>query len=146
MTQLQEPLVDPSLTPPRPLLDLPITRAAVERLVESILARPGADSDFLLITADAVQEVILQAPNGLDTQRLALLRDRLLLRASLQARSVPGKAEAVALLCVCPATAASLRMWRASMHHSCSAWGWMPLLDAMIAAAEEMEQQPRPVA
>lgn len=145
MTQPQDPFFGPAAmraAPAGPLLDTPITASAVERLVTSILARPGADSDFLLLTADAVQEVMLEAPSDADTRRLAQLRDQLRLRATIQARSKPGQAEAAALLRVCPATGTSLRMLRSAMQFSCSAWGWQPLLDAMIAAADEIEAQP----
>lgn len=146
MREPQAPFFDPvgaAVAGTRPLLAHPIERSAVERLVENILARASADADFLLITADAVQEIIREAPSDSDMDHLRSLVRRLRLRAQIEARMVPGKAEAAALLAVCPATAASLRMWRASMGHSCAAWGWMPLLDAMIAAADELDQQPR---
>lgn len=136
MMQPQEPI----LGMPAPALDLPITTTAVERLVENILLQPGLTSDYVLTIADAVQEVILEAPSTSDTRRLRDLRDQLRGMAPHLARVVPGKAEAEALLRVCPATAASLRMWRASMPTARSAWGWVPLLAAMIAAAEEMER------
>lgn len=135
-----EPFFDRSfLSPGIPFLTPPITKTAVERLAENILSRPSATSDELLQTADAVREIILEAPSNTDCRWLRFLVGRLQLRAEIEARLPRGKAEAAALLRVCPATASALRMWRASMPVSCSAWGWDAILGALIAAAEAME-------
>jgi len=117
----------------------PITAPAVERLVHNTLARAGATSDDLLTLADALRELLLEAPSDSDTRRLRELERRLRWEAPRRAGLVPGKAEAEALLVVCPADLRSLRMWRAAMGGSCSAWGWTPILDALIAAAEGMQ-------
>jgi hypothetical protein len=48
-------------------------------------------------------------------------------------------AHARALLRACPVPAASLRMWHAAMPTARDRWGWAPLLDALITAAEANE-------
>ncbi len=53
---------------------------------------------------------------------------------------------AQALLRACPVPSSALRMWRAAMPTARERWGWAPLLDALIAAAEANERadHPRP--
>lgn len=138
----QEPFIVTPAAPqsaPHPSLAVPLTTTAIERLVRHAMKLPGLTSDTVLLMADALHEAILEAPSDSDTRRLRTLRDQLRHMAPILARAPLGKAEAAALLRVCPATASALRMWRASMPVSCSAWGWSPILSALIAAAEDME-------
>nr|WP_314074839.1 hypothetical protein [uncultured Roseococcus sp.] len=126
----------------RPSLDLPPTTKEVERLAEWMLIREGLTADDLLVGADALAEIIREAPSHTDLKRLRFLLRRLRLRAAVQARATPGKAEAEAFLRACPASASTLRMWQSTMPISCPAWGVRALMDALIAAADEIEQQP----
>jgi hypothetical protein len=52
-------------------------------------------------------------------------------------------AHARALLRACPVPATALHMWRASMPIASDAWGWSPLLDVLILAAEANERADR---
>lgn len=47
---------------------------------------------------------------------------------------------AQALLRACPVPASALRMWHAAMPIARERWGWAPLLEALIAAAEANER------
>lgn len=69
--------------------------------------------------------------------------------ATAAARLMPGAAAtpeaerialAQALLRTCPVSAGALRMWRACMPIARDRWGWAPLLDALILAAEANER------
>nr|WP_314074447.1 hypothetical protein [uncultured Roseococcus sp.] len=121
-----------------PALDLPPTTTDLERLAERILGMPGLTPDDLLVTADAVAEAIREAPSNADLRRLRHFEARLRLRA--KACGVPGQLQAAALLRVCPVTAGSVGMLRAALPSSCRAWGWLPLLNAIEAAAAAQER------
>ena len=122
----------------------PLALSAIDEMVRDVLRQPGVTSDMLIILADWLEEAAVASPLLSEHRRLrstaAGLRD---ISPSYAANPLLGGqpiALARALLGACPVPASALQMWRAAMPASRERWGWGPLLDALIAAAEANER------
>jgi hypothetical protein len=122
----------------------PLALSAMDEMVRGVLRQPGLTSDMLILLADWLEEAAVASPLLSEHRRLrstaAGLRD---LAPSYAATPLLGGEPVLlarALLRACPVPACALRMWRAAMPTARERWGWAPLLDALITAAEANER------